>query len=79
MQMDENKSTTNEGDTGQLEALLSRLHGQIKTSDWLSVNTADKLQSENPELLRAWQQAVAGNAISNRNNTDLTAEEKKPV
>ena len=41
-----------------IEDLLRQLHGQIKSSDWLQTNTADKLEQENPELIRAWKDAI---------------------
>lgn len=41
-----------------LEDLLRKLHGQIKSSDWLEKNTAASLEMANPELIRAWKEAV---------------------
>jgi hypothetical protein len=43
---------------GKLEDLLRQLHGQIQTSGWLEVNTANKLEEENPELIKAWKDAI---------------------
>ncbi len=42
----------------QLEDLLRRLHGQIKTSGWLETNNAVQLENENPELIKAWKNEV---------------------
>jgi hypothetical protein len=50
------ESTQN--DDSKLEDLLRQLHGQIQTSDWLQVNTANKLEEENPELIKAWKEAI---------------------
>jgi hypothetical protein len=61
MSSSSNSSNTNnkeEGGEQQIESLLRQLHGQIKTSDWLAKNTADKLEEENPELIKAWKKAV---------------------
>lgn len=41
-----------------LENLLKNLHKQIKTSDWLSVNTVEKIEKENPELIKAWNEEI---------------------
>ena len=42
----------------QIEDLLRTLHGQIKTSDWLQENTANKLEQDNPDLIKAWKEAA---------------------
>lgn len=41
-----------------IEDLLKQLHGQIKTSNWLATNTVNKLEEENPELIKAWKDAI---------------------
>ena len=46
-----------EGSNDPIEDLLRTLHGQIKTSEWLNENT-NKLENENPELIKAWKEAV---------------------
>jgi hypothetical protein len=43
---------------GNLEDLLKQLHGQIRTSGWLEQNTANKLEEQNPELIKAWKEAI---------------------
>ena len=42
----------------KLENLLRQLHGQIQTSNWLEHNTANKLEEKNPELIKAWKEAI---------------------
>ena len=42
-----------------IEDLLRQLHGQIKSSDWLKSNTAEKFEQENPEIAEAWKNAIA--------------------
>ena len=37
-----------------LEDLLNTLHRQMKNSDWLKENTAEKWAAENPELAKAF-------------------------
>ena len=49
----------------QIENLLRELHSQIKSSNWLETNTASKLEQENPELVKAWK-----NAIDSENNSN---------
>lgn len=44
-----------------LENLLRQLHSQIKSSDWLQTNTADKFEQENPDLIKAWKQEIQQN------------------
>jgi len=44
-----------------LENLLRQLHNQIKSSDWLQTNTADKFEQENPDLVKAWKQEIHQN------------------
>ena len=39
-----------------LEDLVRTLHEQMKESDWLKTNTADKWVQENPELAKAFLQ-----------------------
>jgi hypothetical protein len=41
-----------------IEDLLRQLHGQIKTSDWLEKNTANSFQEQNPDLVKAWKDAI---------------------
>ncbi len=41
-----------------LEDLLKNLHKQIKTTNWLEENNVEKLEKENPELLKAWNDAI---------------------
>ena len=41
-----------------IEELIRTLHGQIKTSEWINENTS-KLEAENPELIKAWKEAVS--------------------
>lgn len=41
-----------------VENLLRQLHGQIKSSDWLKENSAQKLENENPELIKSWKEAI---------------------
>lgn len=41
-------------DGESLEDLIRNLHRQIKDSDWLQENTAEKLAAENPELAKAF-------------------------
>lgn len=43
----------------QLEDLVKQLKGQINSSGWLDVNTAGKLEEQNPDLIKAWKEAVA--------------------
>jgi hypothetical protein len=50
--------------TNGLEDLLRQLHGQIKSSNWLETNT-NKLEQENPELLKAWKDAINENDNKN--------------
>jgi hypothetical protein len=50
--MENNKNDDN------LEDLLRTLHNQIHTSDWLQANTANKLEHENPDLIKAWKEAI---------------------
>lgn len=45
------------GNQDQIEDLLRTLHGQIKSSEWLNENT-NKLENENPGLIKAWKEAV---------------------
>lgn len=40
-----------------IEDLLRTLHGQIKTSEWAQQNEK-KLINENPELIKAWKDAI---------------------
>ena len=56
--MDASNSSTN-GTTNQdnIEDLLRTLHGQIKTSEWAQENEK-KLNNENPELIKAWKEAI---------------------
>ena len=51
-------STISQDPQEGIENLLRQLHGQIKSSDWLQTNTADKLEQENPELIKAWKDAL---------------------
>ena len=53
-----------EPEGGHLETLLQQLHGQIRTSDWLEKNTAEKLEEENPQLIKAWKEAIDEPATS---------------
>lgn len=53
----EDSATTNNGIDGELDAscetledLAQALRVNIRNSDWLSMNTADKWTKENPEL-----------------------------
>ena len=48
----------------QLETLLQQLHGQIRNSGWLEKNTAEKLEEENPQLIKAWKEAIDEPATS---------------
>ncbi|XP_013096832.2 1-aminocyclopropane-1-carboxylate synthase-like protein 1 isoform X2 [Biomphalaria glabrata] len=41
-----------------LEDLLSTLSQQIKSSDWLQLNTAEKFAKENPEVAQIFKDAV---------------------
>ena len=41
-----------------IEDLLRQLHGQIKATDWLEKNTADTFQEQNPDLVKAWKDAI---------------------
>ena len=41
-----------------LEDLLKDLHRQIKSTNWLEVNNAQKFEQENPELIKAWNEAI---------------------
>ena len=41
-------------DDESLEDLVRTLHCQIKDSDWLKENTAEKWAAENPELAKAF-------------------------
>lgn len=47
-----------------LEDLLRQLHGQIKSSNWLETNT-NRLEQENPELIKAWKDAINENDNKN--------------
>ena len=47
-----------------LEDLLKNLHKQIKTTKWLEVNSAEKFEQENPELIKAWNEAISNNKSS---------------
>jgi hypothetical protein len=57
-------NTTSSNDP--IEELLRTLHGQIKTSEWLNENT-NKLESENPELIKAWKEAVNSKTSNEQN------------
>jgi hypothetical protein len=50
--------------TNGLEDLLRQLHGQIKSSNWLETNN-NKLEQENPELIKAWKDAIDENDNKN--------------
>jgi len=52
-----------------IEDLLRTLHGQIKTSEWLTENTS-KLENENPELIRAWKEAVNVKTTTEKNQNE---------
>ena len=52
-----NEKIENSSEDG-LQDLLRQLHGQIRSSNWLESNTANKLEQENPELIKAWKDAV---------------------
>jgi hypothetical protein len=41
-----------------LEDLLRNLHKQIKSTKWLEENNAEKFEQENPELIKAWNEAI---------------------
>lgn len=56
--MNNENSSANGSQSDNIEDLLRQLHGQIKSSDWLQNNTADKLEKENPELIKAWKEAL---------------------
>ena len=61
------KPTENVNQENQLEDLLRTLHTQIKTSEWVSVNT-NKLENENPELIKAWKDAIENPEKTKENN-----------
>ena len=44
-----------------LEDLLRNLHKQIKTTKWLEENNAEKFEKENPDLIKAWNEAINNN------------------
>ena len=55
--LDGNRSSGNcsvNTDGESLEELIRGLHRQIKDSDWLQENTAEKWAAENPELAKAF-------------------------
>lgn len=60
------KQQTNQNEI-QIEDLLRQLHSQIRSGDWLTQNTANKLENENPELIKAWKEAV--NNSNEQNNS----------
>lgn len=53
-----NTQEENQTESDPIEDLLKQLHGQIKSSDWLKENTAEKFENENPELIKAWKEAL---------------------
>ncbi|XP_041377671.1 1-aminocyclopropane-1-carboxylate synthase-like protein 1 [Gigantopelta aegis] len=55
-----------------LEDLLSTLQSQIKSSDWLQKNTAEKWEAENPELAREYKEAM-------KTNSDNADDKEKPA
>lgn len=61
-------SSVNGAGSEGLEDLLRKLHGQIKSSDWLVKNTTSNLEKENPELVRAWKEATQPDTSSSQNN-----------
>ena len=62
---DQNKVETSNSEQEEnrdpIEDLLRQLHGQIKSSNWLESNTAGKLEEQNPELIKAWKDAIDEN------------------
>ena len=44
--------------TETLEDLLGTLQKQMKSSDWLKQNTAEKWASENPDLAKEYMEAI---------------------
>ena len=62
---DQNKVETSNSEQEEnrdpIEDLLRQLHGQIKSSNWLESNTAVKLEEQNPELIKAWKDAIDEN------------------
>ncbi len=60
--------------TDQIEDLLRTLHGQIKTSTWLQENTANKLEQENPDLIKAWKQAINTDEVNSISSSNITNE-----
>ena len=72
--MNENKtesglSSSSSHTDDNLENLLRQLHGQITNSDWLQINTATKLEHENPELIQAWKNAIENVDGINQNSS----------
>lgn len=41
-----------------LEDMMRMLHKQIKSSDWLQQNTAEKWVAENPQLAKDYMEAA---------------------
>ncbi len=58
---DETSNLDQEEYRDPIEELLRTLHGQIKSSNWLESNTAGKLEEQNPELIKAWKNAIDEN------------------
>ncbi|KAK3779425.1 hypothetical protein RRG08_015826 [Elysia crispata] len=46
-----------------LEDLLTTLSNQIRSSDWLEKNTAEKFALENPEVAQAFKDAAEKSAV----------------
>ncbi|CAF0868651.1 unnamed protein product [Brachionus calyciflorus] len=58
---------TEDSNQSNIEDLLRQLHGQIKSSDWLEVNNSSKLENENPELIKAWKDAINAENSNEKN------------
>lgn len=60
VQREENAGLVESEEVGEsLEDLVRTLHQQIKNSDWLKENTAEKWMEDNPELAKAFRKQNA--------------------
>lgn len=69
--MAENLKEKETGHVNDLNVLVSNFMEQVKQSDWLAVNTAEKWESENPQLAKDYRSAL------NRDNLSHSDETKK--
>lgn len=56
----ENSSIDSLPESETLEQLLEKLKSQMKTSDWLTLNTSEKFAKENPDVAKAFHALKTG-------------------